>query len=70
MAESWRGNPSYTITTHVDGLMDISENFDSYNTLIASNSMRDASNTAGSGYQRTRTPIVLIENKGCMTKKS
>jgi RHS repeat-associated protein len=47
---------TYTVTTYTDGLMDISENFGSDDTLISFTSMRDASNAPLSGYDLLNRP--------------
>jgi len=48
---------TYTQTTYVAGLMDISEAFDSGDNLISSNSIRDNSNVPLSGYDALKRPV-------------
>lgn len=47
---------TYTVTTYTGGLMDISENFDADDNLIASTAMRDSSNEPLSGYDTLNRP--------------
>jgi RHS repeat-associated protein len=54
---------SYTVVSYAGGLMDITENFDANNVLITSSSVRDASDTTGSGYDTLNRPVAQRDSR-------